>query len=99
MSNELTERIATLQSLLGHDGWNEMVVPTIFRWQAADMNELLSDVGDKKGRNDFLRGRVNAFKQFLKHFTDLLPQLQEELEETRTGKKPEVEDSAIPPAI
>jgi hypothetical protein len=63
------------------------------------MNELLSDVGDKKGRNDFLRGRVNALKQVLKHFTDLLPKLEEELVEVRTGKSAEVEGSAIPPAI
>jgi hypothetical protein len=99
LDNTLEERIATMQSLLGHDGWQKEIVPQVLRWQAVDMNELLSDVGDKKGRNDFLRGRVNVLKQFLKHFMDLLPRLQEELEETRTGMKAEIEDSAIPPAI
>ena len=92
--------IDTIYALLDHHGWTKHIRPRVLEWQAAAMTELLADIGDKKARNDFLRGQITAYKNVLNHFgVYLLGRLQDELAEL-TGKEPESPtDSATLPKI
>ncbi len=95
--DELQDKVDVLQAMLGHRGWNEMVIPKLGKQMAASLEELLSDVGDAKGKTDFLRGKVTAYQYVLKVFQADLRDAQAQLEEAKKGATPESIAGTLPP--
>lgn len=86
-----SEKFSRLAAVLGSDGWNQEVVPAIMEKLKADFDTLAGPTRNPNISDDYMRGRVWAWKWFLTTFNERLQ------EYAKTQEPSDLTEDTLPP--